>query len=174
MPTLDQRTRLLILIVYVASPFIASRLALGRWFPPSTEDGLWFYAGLATLLLGNLLISPRKALAERRKQEEERMSELDDANRRLRADYRHPEKATLTVTEPAHVLGVGRSKTYHMLHTNELPVAPIRFGRRIVFSRTKVEEFLDAILTCQEGRCASPSRRPSIVARRGSGQRLDP
>ena len=70
------------------------------------------------------------------------MSELDEANRRLRADYRHPERATLTVAQLAHVLGVGRSKVYEMMHTNELPVPPIRFGRRIVFSRAKVEEFL--------------------------------
>ena len=70
------------------------------------------------------------------------MSELDEANRRLRANYRHPERATLTVEQLAHVLGVSRNKTYDMIHTNELPVAPIRLGRRIVFSRAKVEEFL--------------------------------
>jgi len=70
------------------------------------------------------------------------MSELDEANRRLRADYRHPERATLTVTELAHVLGVSRDKIYDMMHTEELPVPPIRFGRRVVFSRAKVEEFL--------------------------------
>jgi hypothetical protein len=29
-----------------------------------------------------------------------------------------------------------------MIQTNELPVAPIRLGRRMVFSRAKVEEFL--------------------------------
>ena len=70
------------------------------------------------------------------------MSELDEANRRLSADYRHPERATLTVAQLAHVLGVGQSKIYEMIHTNELPVAPIRLGRRVVFSRAKVEEFL--------------------------------
>lgn len=70
------------------------------------------------------------------------MSELDEANRRLRAQYRHPERATLTVEQLAQVLGVGRSKIYEMIQTNELPVAPIRPGRRILFSRAKVEEFL--------------------------------
>lgn len=70
------------------------------------------------------------------------MSELDEANRRLRADYQHPERATLTVEQLAHVLGVGRSKIYDLIHCNELPVAPIRIGRRVVFSRAKVEEFL--------------------------------
>ncbi|OGO07292.1 MAG: hypothetical protein A2Y61_08085 [Chloroflexi bacterium RBG_13_60_13] len=70
------------------------------------------------------------------------MSELDEANRQLRIASRHPERATLTVAELAHVLGVGRSKVYDMMHTDALPVPPIRFGRRIVFSRAKVEEFL--------------------------------
>lgn len=58
MQALGQRTRFFILITYLASLFVASRLALGVWFPPTTDEGLWFYAGLATLLLGNLLISP--------------------------------------------------------------------------------------------------------------------
>ncbi len=83
--------------------------------------------------------SPSQSEAEKK---EERMSELDEANRRLRAQYRHPERATLTVEQLAQVLGVGRSKIYEMIQTNELPVAPIRLGRRILFSRAKVEEFL--------------------------------
>jgi excisionase family DNA binding protein len=70
------------------------------------------------------------------------MADLDELNRQLRAQYRHPERATLTVEQLAQVLGVGRSKIYEMIQTNELPVAPIRLGRRIVFSRTKVNEFL--------------------------------
>ncbi len=70
------------------------------------------------------------------------MTELDEANRRLRAQYRHPERATLTVLQLAHVLGVSRNKIYDMIQTNELPVVPIRLGRRVVFSRAKVEEFL--------------------------------
>ncbi len=70
------------------------------------------------------------------------MTELDEANRRLRAQYRHPERATLTVEQLAQVLGVSRSKIYEMIQTNELPVVPIRLGRRILFSRAKVEEFL--------------------------------
>ena len=70
------------------------------------------------------------------------MSDLDELNRSLRAHYRHPERATLTVEQLAHVLGVSRSTIYEMVHTGELPVAPIRLGRRLVFSRAKVEEFL--------------------------------
>jgi excisionase family DNA binding protein len=46
------------------------------------------------------------------------------------------------VEQLANVLGVGRSKIYEMIRTNDLPVAPIRIGRRVVFSRAKVEEFL--------------------------------
>ncbi|MBN2224711.1 MAG: DUF87 domain-containing protein [Deltaproteobacteria bacterium] len=37
---------------------MASKLALDSWIPPTGEKGLWFYAGLAALLLGNLLVSP--------------------------------------------------------------------------------------------------------------------
>lgn len=51
----NQRTRLLILALYVAALFCASKLALGSWVPPTNEKGLWFYSGLAALLLGNLL-----------------------------------------------------------------------------------------------------------------------
>lgn len=54
----SQKVRLLFLGVYLAALFIACRLALGIWLPPSGEKGLWFYSGLAALLLGNLIISP--------------------------------------------------------------------------------------------------------------------
>lgn len=58
MESLDQRSRLVILFLYLAALFVASKLALDSWYPPSTEQGLWFFAGLATLLLGNLLVTP--------------------------------------------------------------------------------------------------------------------
>lgn len=70
------------------------------------------------------------------------MADLDEMNRNLRAQQRHPERATLTVEQLAQMLGVGRNTIYEMIHTNELPIPPIRFGRRILFSRAKVEEFL--------------------------------
>ncbi len=70
--------------------------------------------------------SPSQSEAEKKEQS---MSELDEANRRLRAEYRHPERATLTVQQLAHVLGVSRNKIYDMIRTNELPVVPIRLGR---------------------------------------------
>lgn len=58
MRSLSQRTRIFILAIYVLALFFASRLALGSWVPPTTEKGLWFYSGLAALLLGNLLVTP--------------------------------------------------------------------------------------------------------------------
>lgn len=33
-------------------------MAFGFWFPPTSEKGLWFYSGLAAILLGNLLVTP--------------------------------------------------------------------------------------------------------------------
>ena len=56
--TLGQRTRLILLVVYLGGLLLASWLALGTWLPPTSEKGLWFYSALAALLLGNLLVSP--------------------------------------------------------------------------------------------------------------------
>src|SRR6266851_3409532 len=58
MNSLGQKTRLVALFLYIALLFCASKLALGSWLPPTTEKGLWFYSGLAALLLGNLIITP--------------------------------------------------------------------------------------------------------------------
>lgn len=58
MRSASQRTRLVILGVYILILFGASNLALGSWFPPTSEKGLWFYSGLAAILLGNLLVTP--------------------------------------------------------------------------------------------------------------------
>ena len=55
---IGQRSRLIILIVYLVGLFIASWAALGSWIPPTSERGIWFYAALAALLLGNLLVTP--------------------------------------------------------------------------------------------------------------------
>jgi len=56
--SVGQRGRLIILIVYLAGLFTASWAALGSWVPPTSERGLWFYAALAALLLGSLLVTP--------------------------------------------------------------------------------------------------------------------
>lgn len=58
MNSLGQKTRLVALFLYIALLFYASKLALGTWLPPTTEKGLWFYSGLAALLLGNLIVTP--------------------------------------------------------------------------------------------------------------------
>jgi DNA helicase HerA-like ATPase len=49
---------MLILATYVLCLFGVSKIALGSWVPTTTEKGLWFYSGLAALLLGNLLVTP--------------------------------------------------------------------------------------------------------------------
>jgi len=54
----SQRTRLILLILYVIGLFGASKLAVGSWVPPTSQKGLWFYSGLSALILGNLLITP--------------------------------------------------------------------------------------------------------------------
>lgn len=58
MPALSQRTRLAILLAYIAVLFVTCKLALGTWIPPTSAKGLWFYSGLASLLLGSLLVTP--------------------------------------------------------------------------------------------------------------------
>ena len=55
---ISQPTRLVILVVYIVGLFVASKLALGTWLPPTSEKGIWFYAALASLLLGSLLVTP--------------------------------------------------------------------------------------------------------------------
>jgi hypothetical protein len=55
---MSQPARVLILVLYVLILFLCSKLALNSWIPPSTDKGLWFYSGLAALLLGNLLVTP--------------------------------------------------------------------------------------------------------------------
>jgi uncharacterized protein DUF87 len=56
--SISQRGRLIILILYLIGLSIASWAALGTWVPPTSERGLWFYAALAALLLGSLLVTP--------------------------------------------------------------------------------------------------------------------
>src|SRR6266542_6919695 len=55
---IGQRGRLAILMAYLGGLFIASWGALGTWIPPTSEKGIWFYAALAALLLGSLLVTP--------------------------------------------------------------------------------------------------------------------
>ncbi|MCB8817096.1 helicase HerA domain-containing protein [Desulfosporosinus shakirovi] len=53
-----QRTRLFIMLIYVGFLLLINYLAFGQILPMSGEKGLWFYSGLASVLLGNLLVTP--------------------------------------------------------------------------------------------------------------------
>ncbi|MHB1414939.1 MAG: ATP-binding protein [Chloroflexota bacterium] len=54
----SQKPRLLLLILYIIGLFATSRIAFGTWVPPPGPEGLWFYSGVAALLLGNLIVTP--------------------------------------------------------------------------------------------------------------------
>lgn len=56
--SIGQRGRLIILLMYLGGLLVASWAALGSWIPPTSERGIWFYAALAALLLGSLLVTP--------------------------------------------------------------------------------------------------------------------
>lgn len=56
--SISQRGRLIILLLYLVGLLVASRAAMGSWIPPTSASGIWFYAALAALLLGNLLVTP--------------------------------------------------------------------------------------------------------------------
>src|SRR3972149_5531762 len=56
--SIGQRARLIILIVYLIGLSVASWTALGTLIPPTSERSIWFYAALAALLLGSLLVTP--------------------------------------------------------------------------------------------------------------------
>lgn len=56
--SIGQRGRLIILLLYLVGLLVASRAAMGSWIPPTSASGIWFYAALAALLLGSLLVTP--------------------------------------------------------------------------------------------------------------------
>jgi hypothetical protein len=58
MAKLTQPIRLAILCAYVALLLGTSKIALHSWLPPLGVKGIWFYSGLAAVLLGSLLLSP--------------------------------------------------------------------------------------------------------------------
>ena len=54
-----QKWRAVLLFVYVAALVGVSKCVFGEWFPsPSGGKAVWFYTGLASLLLGNHLVTP--------------------------------------------------------------------------------------------------------------------
>ena len=56
--SLGQKERLAILLLYVGILSLVSFVTFGVWIPPLDNKGLWFYAGLAALLMGSLLETP--------------------------------------------------------------------------------------------------------------------
>lgn len=53
-----QPKRAIILIIYLIVLFVLNYLAFGQWLPETNYKGLWFYTGIASILLGNLLVTP--------------------------------------------------------------------------------------------------------------------
>jgi len=56
--TPKQQNRVIILIIYVGFLLLTNFLAFGQLMPPNGSKGLWFYSGFASILLGNLLVTP--------------------------------------------------------------------------------------------------------------------
>lgn len=57
--TPPQKWRAFFLLLYLALLFGISKYAFGEWFPPASGGkAVWFYTGLASLLLGNHLVTP--------------------------------------------------------------------------------------------------------------------
>ena len=55
---LSQPRRLLVIGLYVLALLATSKAATDSWLPPATTKGLWFYSGLAAIVLGDLLFTP--------------------------------------------------------------------------------------------------------------------
>ncbi len=53
-----QGVRLVFLIIYLAILLVINYITFGDWIPQTGSKGLWFYTGAASLILGNLLITP--------------------------------------------------------------------------------------------------------------------
>lgn len=57
-PIIEQRARIGVLVIYTCILFIANYIAFHQVLPPNGSKGLWFYSGFASILLGNLLVTP--------------------------------------------------------------------------------------------------------------------
>ena len=53
-----QSKRALILLIYILILFGFNYFAFHNWLPAKDFKGLWFYSGIASILLGNLLVTP--------------------------------------------------------------------------------------------------------------------
>ena len=56
--TLSQRARLTVMVVYIAAFCGVCYIAQGSYLPPTDQNGLWFYAAIAALLLGGFIDQP--------------------------------------------------------------------------------------------------------------------
>jgi len=54
------------------------------------------------------------------------------------------ERSTIDAAELAETLGVSRWLIYESIREGTCPIEPIRIGRRLVFSRAKLDELLGA------------------------------
>ncbi|PKO93940.1 MAG: hypothetical protein CVU15_00975 [Betaproteobacteria bacterium HGW-Betaproteobacteria-1] len=54
----NQRTRVLILIIEISLILLMSYLALNQIIPPATDKGYWFYTALFTIIVGDRLLTP--------------------------------------------------------------------------------------------------------------------
>lgn len=71
---------------------------------------------------------------------------------------------TLTIDEVAARLGIGRTLAYDLARRNDLPVATIRLGRRLVVSRAALER----VLGVEPPGDSSPPRAVPITDREGA------
>ncbi len=55
---MNQGTRAIFLLIYTALLFVLNYVAFRTWVPSSGSEGLWFYTGMASIILGNLLVTP--------------------------------------------------------------------------------------------------------------------
>ena len=57
-PLPTQRARITWLVIYAVALLTLNRAANGSWLPAVAGEGLWFYTAAASLLLGDLVVSP--------------------------------------------------------------------------------------------------------------------
>lgn len=55
---ITQPRRLIHLVIYIGVLFLANYLAFGQWMPFPDNRGLWFFGGLAALIIGSLIVTP--------------------------------------------------------------------------------------------------------------------
>ena len=54
----NQQSRLIMLLIYICIFFLTNFIAFDQILPVGDSAGLWFYTGLASIVLGNFLVTP--------------------------------------------------------------------------------------------------------------------